>query len=413
MFNRRFFSFRRLMLFLSVMGPGIIAANADNDAGGIATYTVSGARFGYQMLFPLLIITVILGITQELGGRIGVASGKGLGGVIRERFSLKLTLIAMLAMLVANVGVIIANMAGVAAGALLFGIPTYISVPITIIALWLLLYKGSFKKAERIFLVLSAVYIVYIITAVIVKPDWGTALKALVIPDMRLDQVYLLTLMALIGTTVTPWGQFFIQSYIVDKGTRPEVYGYQKLEMYLGAFLTNLISFFIIVTAANTLFSNGIVVQDASEAALSLAPLAGAQAKNLFALGLFNAGLLGVSIVTLATAYALCETYGFESGLDHTWRDAPVFYAIILAILIASGIFILIPGLPLFQIMIVTQAINGIILPVILMYVYKIANDHTIMGSFTNSRLNNFLAAASIALLSIASLAVVLISLQG
>ncbi|OIP98285.1 Mn transporter [Candidatus Wirthbacteria bacterium CG2_30_54_11] len=405
------FSFRRLLLVLAVLGPGIISANADNDAAGITTYTVTGARYGYKLLFSLLIITIVLAITQELGARIGVISGKGLGGVIREKFGLKLTMLAMGAMLIANFGVIVADMAGVAEAMSLFGVTKYLSVPIFTVLLWLVLYKGSFAKAEKFFLVLSAMYIVYIVTAFYTKPDWGLALSSLVTPHIQFDKAYLVTLMALIGTTVTPWGQFFIQSYIVDKSTPAGHYGFQRLEIFFGAFLTDFISFFIIVTATNTLFKNGIFVNNASEAALSLAPLAGAQATSLFAFGLLVAGLLGVSIVTLATAYALCETFGFESAMDRSWKDAPVFYSLITFFLVIASLIVIIPGIPLFPIMISSQVINGLILPIILVYVYKIINDRKIMGAYTNGKTANFFALSAVGLLTIASLVVALTSI--
>ena len=397
----------KIAIFLSVMGPGIIAANADNDAAGIATLTISGARYGYGLLFSLLIITFVLAITQELGARIGVATGKGLGGVIREKFGVRFTMIAMVSMLVANFGVIVANMAGIVEAVSLFGITKFISVPVCILILWLILYKGNFAKAEKIFLTFSIIYLVYIVTAFYAKPDWGEAVTSLVKPHLQLDKAFIFTLIALIGTTVTPWGQFFIQSYVVDKGIHASHYKYEKAEIIFGAFLTSFISFFIIVTAANTLFKNGIVVQTASEAALSLAPIAGEYAKILFSVGLLNAGIMGATIVTLATAYAFCETFGFESGLDRSWQEAPTFYSMILVLLVMAGLIVLIPSTSLFSIILVSQGFNGLILPVILVYVYKIANDHKFMGKLKNTKIDNVVTFTAIGLLVLASLAVV------
>ncbi|KKP69759.1 Mn transporter [candidate division CPR3 bacterium GWF2_35_18] len=402
--------FKKIAIFLSVLGPGIIAANADNDAAGIATYTISGARYGYGLLFSLFIITFVLAVTQEMGTRIGVVTGKGLGGVIRERFGLKLTMLAMFFMAIANAGVIIADMAGIAESMELFGISKYIAVPIIVFILWLLLYKGSFKRAEKIFLALSGIYIVYIVTAFYTKPDWGEALTALVKPHLQFDRQYLLTLIALIGTTVTPWGQFFIQSYVVDKGIRLKHYAYERLEIFIGAFITDFFSFFVIVTAANTLFKNNIFVDTASQAALSLTPLAGHYASILFAVGFLNAGIMGASIVTLATAYAICEAFGFESGLDRNRKEAPIFYGIIITLLIGSGLIVLIPGLPLFRIMLLSQGLNGMLLPIILIYAYKIINDKKVMGEYKNSRIANIITLTALGLLVFASILVLISS---
>lgn len=390
-----------------MLGPGIIAASADNDAGGIATYTISGARFGYSLLFSLLIITFILAITQEWGARIGVVTGKGLGGIIREKFGLKWTMFAMFIIFVANLGVVVANVAGIAESMTLLGISKYISIPFSILILWFILYKGSFNKAEKIFLGLSVVYFVYIITAFYAKPDWLEVGKALVIPHFELGKSFLITLIALIGTTVTPWGQCFIQSYIIDKGTPLEKYNYAKIEVFLGAFITDLISLFIIVTAANTLFVNHIDVNTASDAALSLVPIAGEKAKILFSIGLLNAALMGSSIVTLSTSYTLCSALGFEAGLDNNWKEAPIFYGFILGILLLSGLFVLIPGMPLFSIMFLSQTLSGLILPVLLIFVFLILNDARIMGKHRNKTVANFLAIFTLILLFAASFLVI------
>jgi len=289
----------------------------------------------------------------------------------------------------------------------LYHVSKYIAVPLFAFALWLLLYKGGFQKAEKIFLVSSALYLVYIATAFIVKPDWSEAVGSLFKPQIQLNREYMSTLMVLIGTTVTIWGQFFIQAFVVDKGIPAIKYGYQRLEIYIGAFFTDLISFFIIVTAANTLYINNIAAETASDAALALKPLAGVFASQLFAFGLLNAGLLGVSIVTLATAYAICEAFGFESKMDRTWKQAPVFYWIITVIIAVSAFLVMLPGMPLYEILIFSNNVNGVILPVIMVYVYQIANDAKIMGQFKNTRRDNILASVSIVILTIASISLI------
>lgn len=380
------------MFFFSVIGPGIIAANADNDAGGISTYSVVGAQFGTKMLWVLFLITFSLAVTQEMGVRMGLVTRQGLGGVIRENFGLRWTALAMLTMLIANLGTITAEFAGIASSFEIFNIGKYWSVPVAALIVWLVLYKGSFKTAQKVFLIFSAFYFVYIINGFIIHPDFGAAFRSLVTPTLEFTSPFLLTMIALIGTTITPWGQFFIQSFVVDKGLDLKHYKIEKAEVFAGAFITNIVSFFIIISTAATLYKYGIKVTDAKDVALSLAPLAGRFAEGLFAFGLFSASMLGAFILPVATAYALCEAFGWEYGFNTTWQTGKIFYSIILFSIILPAVLVLLPSVSLLKIMILSQDVNGILLPFILIFVMKIINSKKIMGEHVNKPVGNIIA---------------------
>lgn len=382
----------KILIFLSVIGPGIIAANADNDAGGISTYSIAGAHFGMKMLWVLFLITFSLAITQEMGVRIGLVTRQGLGGIIRERFGVKWTTFAMFTMLLANLGTIVAEFAGIAASLSIFGINKYISVPFAAFIVWFVLYKGSFKVAEKIFLIFSLFYVVYIINGFLIHPNFGLALHSLVTPQMEWTAPFLLTLIALIGTTITPWGQFFIQSYVVDKKLEIKHYRTEKAEVYLGAFITDIVSFFIIISTAATLYTHGIKINDASDAALALKPLAGHFAEILFAFGLFCSSMLGAFILPTTTAYAICESFGWEYGFNTKWQEAKAFYSTILVSITVPALIVLLPKVPLMPVMLLSQDINGILLPIILIFVMVIINDKRIMGKYVNKRLGNLIA---------------------
>jgi Mn2+/Fe2+ NRAMP family transporter len=379
----------KILFFLSVIGPGIIAANADNDAGGISTLSIVGAHFGVKMLWVLFLITFSLAITQEMGVRIGIVTRQGLGGVIRENFGIRWTVFAMLTMLVANLGTVTAEFAGIASSFEIFGVSKYLTVPIAGLIVWFILFKGSFKTTQKIFLLFSAFYLVYIINGFVIKPDFGHALTSLVTPTIEWSTPFLLTMIALIGTTITPWGQFFIQSYVVDKGLDIKHYRVEKAEVYLGAFITNIVSFFIIISTAATLYHSGININDAKDAALALEPLAGNFAQILFAFGLFAASMLGAFILPVATAYAVCEAFGWEYGFNTTWKTGRIFYSLILISIIIPAIIVLIPKIPLILIMLLSQDINGILLPIILFFIIKIINNKQIMGQYTNKSIGN------------------------
>ena len=399
--------------FFSVIGPGIIAANADNDAGGITTYSIVGAHYGTSMLWVLFLITFSLAITQEMGVRIGMVTRQGLAGVIREKFGVRWAFFAMVTMLIANVGTITAEFAGIAASLSIFGVSKYIAVPVAALVVWLVLYFGSFKTAQKIFLLFSAFYLVYIVNGFLVNPDFPAAVKSLVIPTISWSAPFLLTIVALIGTTITPWGQFFIQSYVVDKKISLKYYKIEKAEVYLGAFITNLVSFFIIISTASTLFRQGIHINDAADAAIALRPLAGNLAQILFAFGLFSASMLGAFILPTATAYAMCEAFGWESGFDTNWKTGKIFYSLILFSIIVPAAIILLPKAPLIKIMILSQDVNGILLPFILIFVMKIVNDRRLMGQYVNKTIGNILAWITILGIIFTTIALVVSSVMG
>ena len=386
----------RIGFILAVIGPGIIAANADNDAGGITTYSVAGAHFGVKMLWVLFLITFSLAITQEMGVRIGLITRQGLAGLIRENFGVRWTAFAMFTMLIANLGTVTAEFAGVAASFSIFDISKYWSVPICAFLVWIILYKGSFKTTQKIFLIFSSFYIVYIINGFLIHPDFHEAITSLVKPTIEWTTPFLLTVIALIGTTITPWGQFFIQSYVVDKGLDLKHYRTEKWEVYVGAFITDIVSFFIIISTAALLYKHGIHITDARDAALALRPLAGDLAQFLFAFGLFSASMLGAFILPTATAYAVCEAFGWESGFDNDWKTGKFFYGIILISIIIPALFVLLPGISMVKVMVLSQDVNGILLPFILIFVMKIINNRRIMGDHVNKPIGNIIAWATI-----------------
>jgi NRAMP (natural resistance-associated macrophage protein)-like metal ion transporter len=382
----------RLLIFLSVMGPGLITANSDNDAGGITTWSVAGAHYGYQLLWVLLLITPILAVTQEMGARMGVVTGKGLAALIRERFSLKITAFAMLAMLIANLGTTTAEFSGVGAAFSLAHVPPWACVPPVALGVWLLITRGSYKRVERVFLFLSALYVTYIVAGFLAHPNWHTAAHNTVVPSITPTSIWILTVIAAIGTTITPWGQFFIQATIVDKRVSIKEYVYTKAEVYLGAVVTDGIDFFIVVACAATLYKHGILVNTAQDAAKALEPLAGRAAALLFGFGLLNVSILAAGILPLATAYAICEAFGFESGLDQKFADAPIFNGLLTFFVFVPAAVAVIPHLPLVKVMLLSQDVNGILLPIILIYVLKIVNDRSVMGDHVNGPVYNTLA---------------------
>lgn len=378
-----------VLAFLAVLGPGIITASADNDAGGITTYSIAGAQFQYGMLWILFLTTFSLAITQEMGARMGIVTGKGLAALIREKFGIRWTSIAMLALLIANFGSTAADIAGIGAALEIYGISRYVTVPLAVIGIYLLVLRGSFRWIERTFLVSAGVYIAYVVSGVQAHPDWGAALRNTVVPSFQFSQAYVVAFIATIGTTITPWGQFFIQSYCVDKRIGRAELNLERLDVSFGAFVTNFIAFFIVVACAATLYANHQQINSASDAARALEPLAGRFAALLFAVGLFNAALLGSTTLPLSTAYAVSEAFGWELGLDRGWREARVFYGLYSGAIGTAALFVLLPGMPLVTVMFLTQMVNGILLPVILVFVLLLINDPAIMGRFTNGRVFN------------------------
>jgi NRAMP (natural resistance-associated macrophage protein)-like metal ion transporter len=373
-----------IFAYLVVMGPGIITAAANNDAGGITTYSVAGATFGYGMLWVLGLLAVLLAVTQEMGARMGSVTGKGLADLIREEYGLRTAVFALLTLLVANFGVTAAEFAGLASGLELFGVSKYAAVPIGALAVWLIVSSGSFRRVERIFLVFVLFYISYIVSGILADPPWEETLRHLVVPKWNPDREFLLLAIAMTGTTVAPWGQFFIQSYVRDKGVRPKDYPLTRLDVLTGAVFTVAIAFFIIVATAATLFASGRTIESAADAAHALGPLAGEQAQTLFAMGLTAASVLAACILPLSTAYVVCEAFGWESGVGKGWHAAPAFNAIFTATLAVGAAVVLIPGIHLIDLMVLAQTVNGILLPVILIYNVRLASNRDLMGDYAN-----------------------------
>jgi NRAMP (natural resistance-associated macrophage protein)-like metal ion transporter len=382
----------RLLIFFAVMGPGLITAASDNDAGGITTWSVVGARYGYGLLWVLLLITPILAVTQEMGARMGAVTGKGLAALIRERFSLRLTAFAMVALLLANLGTTVSEFTGIAAAFSLFGVPSFIALPPIAVGVWLLVTRGSYRRVERVFLALTALYATYVIAGVLARPDWGAAARHTVTPSFHSTSTWIITVVAAIGTTITPWGQFFIQATVVDKAVSIRDYAYTKAEVFAGAVFTDAIDFFIVIACAATLFAHGIAIDTAQDAARALRPLAGGFAYLLFGAGLLNVSVLAAGILPLATAYAICEAFGFEAGLDQSFGEAPIFNGLLTFFIFAPAAVAMIPHLPLVKVILFVQDVNGILLPVILIYVLKIINDRSIMGEHVNGPVYNWVA---------------------
>jgi Mn2+/Fe2+ NRAMP family transporter len=373
-----------IFAYLAVMGPGIITAAANNDAGGITTYSLAGARFGYQMLWILLLLTVLLGITQEMGARMGAVTGKGLADLIREEYGLRAAVFALVTLIVANIGVTAAEFAGVASGGELFGMPRLLAVPVGALGVWLIVSSGSFRRVERIFLVFVLFFVSYVVSGLLAKPAWNAVVHNLVIPSFNKESDFLLLAIALTGTTVAPWGQFFVQSYIRDKGVRPKDYPLARVDVLTGAVFTNTIAFFIIVATAATLFVKGQSIETAADAARALGPVAGSNAQILFGVGLTAASILAACILPLSTAYVVCEAFGWESGVGKGWSAAPVFNAILTAMLVIGAGVALIPGINLINLMVLAQTANGILLPVILIYTVRLSSSRELMGDWAN-----------------------------
>src|SRR5438105_6552894 len=356
----------RLLIYLAIFGPGVITSSAGNDAGGRAPFASVGAEYGYQFLWVLIPLTFSLGIVQEMCARMGVVTGKGLADLIRERFGVRWTALVMLALLVANGGVTVSEFVGIAAAMELFGIARYISVPIAAIAIWWLIVKGSYQRVERVFLAMSLVFLGYVVAAFLAHPPWATVAVELVHPHFELSPAYLFTFVAVIGTTISPYMQVFIQSSVVEKGVRPENYRLTRIDVWVGTIFAVLIVFFIVISTAATLHVRGEHVDSAAEAAHALRPLAGPYAESLFAIGLLGASMLAAGVLPLATAYSISEALGFEKGVSSSFREAPIFLGIFTFLVALGALITMMPGLPLIRVLLVTQVINGVLLPVIL-----------------------------------------------
>ena len=400
----------RLMLLLAVVGPGIITANVDNDAGGITTYSVAGARYGYTLLWMMPIVALALIIVQEMSARLGVITGKGLADLIRERMGVRITAIVLGLLVFVNLANTVSEFAGVAAGFEIFGISKYISVPLAAFGVWLLIVKGSYKFVERVFLFASAIYLTYVASGFLAHPDMVEVGKALVSPSFHLDVGYVTIFVTIIGTTIAPWMQFYQQSSIVDKGIQPENYNYEKIDVVIGSLFAVFVASFITIACAATIYKNGLSIESAKDAALALGPLAGKYAEILFALGLLNASLFSAAILPLSTSYSVCEAFGWENSVSRSWKEAPVFFGIYTALIILGAAIILLPIQSLIRAMMISQTFNGLLLPVILITMLVLINDKRLMGKFTNSRLFNIMAWVTVVALIILALILLVVT---
>ena len=405
LFQRRFW--RSLGVFFALIGPGIITSNVDNDAGGITTYSLAGAQFGLSLLWILIPITIALIIIQEMCARMGVVSGKGLSDLIRERFGARITFYLMIVLFLANLGNTISEFAGIAASLEIFGVSKYISVPFGAFFVWWLVVKGNYKSVEKVFLVACLFYVSYIISGFMGKPDWGQIGKALITPTIRPDPAFLTMAVGIIGTTIAPWMQFYLQSSVVDKGLKADDYAYTRIDIIVGSFTVNIVAFFIIMLCAVTLFQQGIRIETAKDAAQALAPLAGVYCTWLFAFGLLNASLFAASILPLSTAYTICEAFGWESSVNHKFTEAPQFYWLYSLMIFLGAAIILFPNMPLLAIMFYSQVINGMLLPFILIFMLLLINDRRIMGDYVNSKFMNGVTWLTVGVLILLSLAMV------
>ena len=407
----------RLILVLAVLGPGFITANVDNDAGGILTYSQAGAQFGYNLLWTMLPITLALIVVQEMCARMGVVTGKGLSDLIREEFGLRMTFFIKVLLVVVNFTNVVTEFSGIAGSMQLFHITKYISVPVCALIVWVLVVKGDYKSVEKIFLIASVFYIAYIIAGVLSRPDWHLAMVETVKLHPRnvwYDKSYVYMTVGVIGTTITPWMQFYLQSSIVEKGVTVKQYKASRLDVIVGSIFTDVVAWFIIVACAATLFTHGMHnIADPSDAAQAMKPLAGDYAFILFAAGLFNASLFAASILPLSTAYTVCEGLGFESGLDKGFGEAKFFYWLYSLLLFAGAAVVLIPNFPLVKFSILSQVLNGILLPLVLVFMLKLINKHDLMGKYINTRWFNIIAWATAIIVTGLSLVLVWNTIHG
>lgn len=401
--SRRSLSEYRLFTYLAILGPGIIAASSGNEASGIATYSIAGADYGYTLLWSFIPMTLCFVVAQEMCVRMGVVTGQGLADLIREQFGVRWTAVVILALLIANAGIIVAEFVGIAQASELFGIPRFISIPIITIVVWWLIVKGTPKRVEQAFLLLSLIFLTYIASAFLISPDWGLVGQQFITPSFNFESGYLFTVVALIGTTITPFMQLYVQSSVVEKGLGEEDLPMARADAVIGVVFANIVAAFIVITTAATLHAKGIKLESASDAATALAPVAGEYAGYLFAAGLFGASMLAMGVLPLATAFSVSEALGFEKGLSRSFREAPIFLGIFTFLLIFGAVVALIPGIPQIKLLVFTQCVNGLLLPIILSAIVLLSSNKEIMGKHTNSLSFNVLAwiiTATVSLLS-------------
>lgn len=398
---------RRLALVLAVVGPGIITSNVDNDAGGITTYSLAGAEFGLRLLWTLFPITVALILVQDMSARMGAVTGKGLASLIRERFGAAVTFYLMIGLVLTNLANTVAEFAGVAAAMSIFGVPAHWAVPLAAVAVWLLVIKSSYKAVEKVFLWACLFYVAYIVSGFLAEPDWGQVWGELSHPRLDLSSEALTMVVGLVGTTIAPWMQFYLQASVVDKGLTAKDYKIVRWDVIVGSIAVSVVAFFIILVCAATINTAGLKIDSAEQAAIALKPLAGRYAADLFAFGLLNASLFAASILPLSTAYTVCEAFGWESSVDRKFEEAPQFYILYSLMVVGGAVTVMLPGMPLITIMYLSQVLNGLVLPVILFFMLKLINDPRIMGDQVNGPVGNFLNWATVALVSGLSLVMV------
>jgi NRAMP (natural resistance-associated macrophage protein)-like metal ion transporter len=403
--------FRKLAIFLAILGPGIITGSVDNDAGGITTYSLAGAIYGYGLIWTLIPSFIVLVIIQEMNARMGIVTGKGLADLIRENAGIKVTFFIFLGLLFSGIGNTTTEFAGVAGSMEVFGISKYISVPVVAVLVWILVVKGTYKIAERIFLIFSVSLLTYVVSAIMAKPDWSAIGSSIIHPKMEISTQSLAMVIGLVGTTIAPWMQFYMQSSVIEKGLKIQNYSYTIADIVVGCVVTVVVAFFIMVACASTLHPAGIEINEAKDAALSLRPLAGNLASQVFAFGLFIASIFSATILPLATAFFVCEAFGFEAGIDKEWDEAKEFYILYTGILIISAIVILIPGAPLIKISLWSQVINGILLPVVLISMMVLINKKRIMGKYINKPGANIVGWSAVVILVLLSAALLVMPL--
>jgi NRAMP (natural resistance-associated macrophage protein)-like metal ion transporter len=404
---------RRILPYLLALGPGLLAASAGNDAGGIATYASAGASYGYDLLWAMVIVTVFVGVVQEMSARLGAVTGKGFSDLVRENFSLRITALILLTLFIANFGIIVSEFVGIAAAAELFGLNRYIAVPLAAALVWLLITRGSYERVEKIFLALTVVFFTYIGAAFLARPDWGQVLSHTLRPTLHADIAYLELLIAMIGTTVSPYMQLYVQSSVVEKGVTPEEYRYTRFDVLLGTLFAGIVAYFIIIATAATLFPRGIEVETAANAALALEPVAGPYASILFGLGLLGASLLAAGVLPLSTTYVMSEALGFERGVSRSWDEAPIFLGLFSGLVVLGAVLALIPGLPLIQVLVGVYVLNGLLLPIELFAILRLVNNPELMGGYVNRPIHNLLAWAIAIIISLLSLSLIVITVLG
>lgn len=409
--------FRRLFILLAVLGPGLITSNADNDAGGIATYSQAGAQFGFRLLFLLIVITISLAVVNEMGARMGVVTGKGLADLIRERFGVRGTTFIMVLLLFANAVTTMSEFAGMCAGLELFGVSKYVTAPVMAIVIFLIVVRGSYPTVERVLIAIGALYITYIVSGFAVHPDWAAVARGAITPQIEPSKSYFLISIAVIGTTITPWMQFYLQGAVADKGIPEQQLAYSRADVMLGSFITDFIAFFIIVATGAALAGHVSAAQlsnmQAGDYAKALVPVAGRFAGLLFGAGLFGASVLGGSVVPLSTAYAVTEAFGWERGVDQRFGEAPAFYGIFTGLLVFGGLAVMLPGIPLVSLILFSQSVNGLILPAILVYMLVLVNDRKVLGKYVNGPVTNAISMATVALLITLTVLLIVSSIPG